>query len=184
MLFAPIIIFEWLFSLIYQRSNCSSDSRLTWKSFVIMASPFLFCYFLHNSLLCAALISALNVTSLCVLDKSVGSSSLCFSLTQYINDFNGFCWTWVTVNLLDSGVLLAYPLQADCIHSSSSTLRWPIPSGSVIVSSHIPFLKRTLLMPSIVKILMVVNGTIAIFSLFWQLINLMGLINCIILMVS
>ena len=110
--------------LISQRSYCSSDSSLTWKLSVIMAPPFLFYSFLHNSLLCAASIYALNVTSLCVLDNYVGSSSLRLSLNQYINDVNRFCWSWVTVNLLASGVLLAYPLQAYCIPSASLTLRW------------------------------------------------------------
>ena len=76
---------------IYQRYHCSADSSLTWKPSVIMASPFLFCSFLQNSLLCAASISALNVTSLCVLENSVGYLSLSFSLTQYINDVNFFC---------------------------------------------------------------------------------------------
>ena len=90
MSFAPIITPKRLFSLIYQSSNCSSDSMLTWKASVIMASPFLFCSFLDNSLSYAASIYAINVTSFCVLEKYVGLSSLSLSLAQNINDVNRF----------------------------------------------------------------------------------------------
>ena len=68
------------------------------------------------------------------MENSVGSSSLWFSLTQYINDVNSFFSTQVIVDILAAGVLLEYPLQADYITSASSTLRWPIPSGSIIMS--------------------------------------------------
>ena len=135
MSFAPIIISKWLFISISQSSHCSADSSLTWKFSIIMALTFLFYSFLQNNLLCAASIYTLNVTSLWVLENSVGSLSLRLSLTQYINDINRFFWTRVTVNILAAGVLLAYPLQADCIPSESLTLRWPIPLGSVIMSS-------------------------------------------------
>ena len=184
MLFAPIIISKWLFSSISQRSHCSADSKLTCKSSVIMASPFLFYSFLHNALSFDALIYALNMTSLCVLENSVGSSSLRLSLAQYIHDVNSFFWTRVTVNLRAAVVLLEYSLQADCIPSASSTLRWPIPSGSIIMSSQILSLARNLLMPNTANISMVVNGTVAVVSLLKELIKLIGLINCIILMIA
>ena len=88
------------------------------------------------------------------------------------------------MNLLATGVLLECPLRADCIPSASSMLRLPISLGSIIMSLHIPFLARTLLMPNIVKISIVVNVTVAMVFLVKQLIKLMGLINCIILMVA
>ena len=184
MTFTLIIISKWLFSSNYHRSYCSADLSLTWKLSVIMASPFLFCYFLPNSLSCSTSISALNVTSLHVLDNYVGYFIVCLSLTQYINDFNLFFLNRVTVNLLVAGFLLSYLLQSKCIPSAYLTLRWPIPSGSVIISSHILSLARTLLIPNIVKILIVFNVTVALVSLLKQLIKLMGLINCIIFMVA
>ena len=84
----------------------------------------------------------------------------CGEIVKY--SFPFFCGetvncTLVTTNLPFARVLLAYPPHAAWIAYVSSSLRCPIPSGSVNMSSWMPFLVPRVLMPNVIRILSVVH---------------------------
>ena len=120
MALAPTIISKLPRSSIYHIYHWISDSILTWKSSVIIASPFIFCSFLHDSHSLSSSIIVRSVGSSTLLNILVVPPSRYWSLTQYMSDTSCFCCTLVTMNLPFARVLLAYPPHTAGIPSASS----------------------------------------------------------------
>ena len=154
----PTIIIKWTRSSICHRSHWISDSNLPWKSLVIITSTFLFCSFLHDYRLLDSSIIVRSVGSSTSLNTLVVSLSQRWSLNQYMRNTIRFCCTLVTTNLPFARVLLAYIMHAAWISYASSLLRCPVPSGSINMSSWMPFLAVCMLMPNIISILSVFHS--------------------------
>ena len=154
---APPIISKFPRSSISHLSHWIADPNLTWKSSMIIASPFLFFSYLNDSRSLASSIIVSSVGSSKSLNILVVSPSRHWYLTQYMSDTSRFCCTLVTTNLPLMRVLLAFLLHDAWIPSASSSLRCPIPLGSINMSSWMNFLAPCVLIPNIVNILSVVH---------------------------
>ena len=154
---APTIISKWPRSSIYHLSRWIADSNLTWKSSVIIASPILFCSFLHDSRLFDSSIIVHSVGSSTPLNILVVYLSWRWSLIQYMIDTSSFFCTLVTTNISFTRFLLVYLTHAAWIPSEYSSLRFPIPLGSINMYSRMPFISPFVLRTKILSISLVVH---------------------------
>ena len=90
---APTIISKWRRISISHLSYWISDSNLTWKSSVIIYSPFIFCSILHDYHLLASLIIVRSVYPSTSSNILVVSLSRRWSLTHYMSGTSLFLYT-------------------------------------------------------------------------------------------